>query len=81
MEGNFGNTFKALMDSLDVLAALDHSLLPNDIILESFKIVDNYFSTSNNTSFIVKKFCFSLKLEIFLPVFMIPLLMLRWDRC
>lgn len=56
MEGNFGNTFKALMDSLDVLAALDHSLLPNDIILESFKIVDNYFSTYNNTSFIVKKF-------------------------
>lgn len=81
MEGNFGNTFKTLMDSLGVLAAVDHSLLPNDIIVESFQSVDNYISTSNHTSFIVKKFCFSLKLEMFLSVFIMPFLILKSDRC
>lgn len=80
MDGNFGNTSKPLMDSLDELPTFDHRLLPNDIFTEIFKNVGNYISTSNKTSLMVKKFCFSLKREIFLAMFMMPLFMLNWDR-
>ena len=80
MDGNFGNTSKPLMDSLDELPILDHRLLPNDIFTEVFKNVGNYISTSNKTSLMVRKFCFSLKREIFLAMFMMPLFMLNWDR-
>ena len=65
---------------LDELVSLGYSLVSSNIIAESFKNVNNYISTSITTSLMTKKFCFTLKRKIILPMFLLPLMMLKWKK-